>query len=272
MIKFFPICLGLVLLMLGTACDRNASESAEPSTPAAPAAESAARPAASPTHTGTVLETMDSGGYTYMLVKTPQGVEKWAAVPQAAIKEGEEVTFYDGGVMTNFASKTLGRTFPEIIFSAGLVKGAAATPVAQPAGGADSFMEALGTEADQGLSAAGSNKAIVPHAELKVDKAPGENSYTIGEIFEKATELDGRNILVRGQVMKVSLNIMGKNWIHLQDGSGSAANNTHDLVLTSDVIPENGQVVTMAGVLHANKDFGAGYVYTVILEEAKILN
>ena len=116
----------------------------------------------------------------------------------------------------------------------------------------------------------GSTTAIVPAAEVKVDKATGDNAQTIGECFNKAKELDNKKVRVRGKVMKVSTMIMGKNWIHLQDGTGDPMKNTHDLVVTTQAAPENGSVVVVEGVLAANKDFGAGYKYDVIVEDAEI--
>ncbi len=116
----------------------------------------------------------------------------------------------------------------------------------------------------------GSSKAVVPLAGLKIDKATGDNSFTVAELFAKAAELNGKTVRVRGQLVKVSPNIMGRNWLHLQDGSGAPTDNTHDLVATTDQTGQAGDTVTIEGKLSANKDFGAGYVYAVIVEEAKI--
>jgi hypothetical protein len=71
-------------------------------------------------------------------------------------------------------------------------------------------------------------------------------------------------------VVKFNGGIMGKNWLHLRDGSGSAANNTHDILVTTDASAKLGDVVTVSGVVHANKDFGAGYTYKVLIEEATL--
>lgn len=78
-------------------------------------------------------------------------------------------------------------------------------------------------------------------------------------------------MIVKGQVVNISPNIMGKNWIHIQDGTGDAAKNTHDLVVTSAVLVERGAVVSLEGVLAADKDFGFGYRYDVIIENAVVV-
>jgi len=70
---------------------------------------------------GKVIETMDSGGYTYVQIES-KGGKVWAAVPQTSVKVGQKVTIKPGAPMANFTSKTLGKTFKTIIFSPGLDK------------------------------------------------------------------------------------------------------------------------------------------------------
>jgi len=112
---------------------------------------------------------------------------------------------------------------------------------------------------------------VVPSSsDVNVNKATGPNSYSVAECFEQAKELNAKTIRVRGKVMKVSRMIMGKNWVHIQDGTGNPLNNQHDLVVTTEEDPADGTVVTAEGVLSANRDFGAGYKYEVIIENAKV--
>ena len=276
MFKFISLCCSLVLVIGLTACSKDKPEE-QASTPQ-PAQQQAAPEAAMPANlspspvTGKVLETMDASGYTYINVETETG-EKWIAVNQSAVEVGEEVTFMDGMVMQNFFSKALDRTFPEIVFSGGLVGKEGMPPAAT---GADSFSQALSSEGTTlapaaGGMATGSKKAVVEFAEIKVDKAPGENSYTVAEVFSKAAELNGQTVVIRGKVVKVSPNIMGRNWVHIQDGTGNPEDGTHDLVITtSQEAGADWDVITMEGVLAANKDFGAGYSYAVIIEEASL--
>jgi hypothetical protein len=248
----------------------------------APAAMQQAR-----TVSGKVLETMDSGGYTYMQVDTGKA-QQWVAIPQAKVKVGDDVSYHDGAVMPNFTSKTLNRTFDSVVFSAGLVGQEPAQAPAQadpqatkPApgntAGADSFASAVKGEAPPAAMQAktesgGSVGAIAPFTEIKVEKAAGENGYTVAEVFADSSKLDGKTIRVQGKVVKFSPNIMGKNWIHLQDGSGDPIKNTHDLVVTTSAEPpKDKDVITIEGIVRANKDFGSGYSYVVIVEEAKII-
>lgn len=236
---------------------------------------------------GKVQETLAGGGFSYVRVAAASG-EYWIAVPETEVKVGEEVSVAEGQMMENFASKSLGRTFPKIVMSTGLTGkapkmgeaphgGAAMAPSAGATKGAASFETAMQQEAPAGGKAAagsevspGSSKAVVPLAEVKVTKATGANAYTVAEVFGKAAGLTGKKVRVRGKVMKVSANIMGRNWIHLQDGTGDPMKNTHDLVITSAEQPAKDAVVTLEGVLATNKDFGAGYIYAVIVEEGKL--
>lgn len=117
----------------------------------------------------------------------------------------------------------------------------------------------------------GSEKAVVPFAELEVAKADGDNAYTVSELFAQGEGLDGQAVRVKAQVVKFSPAIMGRNFIHLQDGTGSESDRTHNLVATSQENVEVGEIVTIEGTLAANKDFGAGYTYLVILEDSTVV-
>jgi hypothetical protein len=235
---------------------------------------------------GTVTETMNSSGYTYLLLDATQG-KIWVAIPESEVKVGQAVTCAPGMTMNNFASKTLNRTFETIVFSPGLDKGNATLPQPAPATatkGKDGagFSEALqaekpgkaapATSADSTSlgGSTGSTGAIVPSTDVNVNKAPGPNSYSVGECFEQAKDLNNKTIRVRGKVMKISRMIMGKNWLHLQDGTGDPLKNQHDLVVTTQDDPGDNVIVTVEGTLIANRDFGAGYKYDTIIEDAKI--
>ena len=116
----------------------------------------------------------------------------------------------------------------------------------------------------------GSEAAVAQSEEVVVEKAEGDNAYTVGEIFEKKSDLDKQKVSVRGKVVKVSMGIMGKNWLHLQDGTGDAATKTHDLVVTTAGTAEKGAVVIVEGTLAADRDFGSGYRYDAIIEDAEV--
>jgi len=276
--KFFFLFCSFILIISLTACsqDKSKETAGTPQTTQQQPETAAAPPSGGAPVTGKVLETMDAGGYTYMNLETAAG-PKWVAINQTPVQVGEEVTYIDGMVMQNFTSKALDRTFPEVVFSGGLIGKGAPTPGTEAQGeGGQSFSQALTSEGSApttipGGMETGSKKAIVPLAEIKVEKAPGDNSYTVEEIFSKGAELNGKPVVVRGKVMKVSPRIMGRNWIHIQDGTGNPDKNTHDLVVTTtDDVAGDTEIVIVEGTLASNKDFGAGYTYVVIIEDAKV--
>ncbi|MDF1614314.1 nucleotide-binding protein [Desulfurivibrio dismutans] len=143
----------------------------------------------------------------------------------------------------------------------------------EPAAEDRSFTQAM-EDAHAGLMdemPMGSEKAVTPFADLNVAKASGDNAYTVAELFAQSESLNGQTVRVKAQVVKFSPAIMDRNFIHLQDGTGSEANRTHNLVATSQETVEVGAVVTVEGVLSSNKDFGAGYTYQVILEDSTVI-
>ncbi len=222
--------------------------------------------AQAPIH-GKILETMDSGGYTYVQLDT--GKEKlWVATPLMKVSVGEEVDLAQGIEMAGFTSNTLKRTFDRIIFSSGKVA-ASGTGMCKPG------MEKKCTQGSCPMPSDveamkmphSGSPALEKATAVSVEKAGGANAFTISELYARKGELDAKKVRVRGKVVKVSQNIMKKNWIHLQDGTGDAAKGTYDLTMTSADIPKVGEVVVAEGILHQNKDFGAGYRYEVILEE-----
>lgn len=234
----------------------------------------ASTPANAPTVAGTIIETMNASGYTYMLVES--GAEKhWVAVPATTVEKGATVNYYQGMVMKDFTSKTLNRTFDAVIFSSGLA-GQKAEAAQQPTA-SDSFSAAVKAEKSTETPAptmevsAGSAGAVAPLEEISIEKAAAANGYTVEEIFEKAKELGGKKVQVQGKVVKFSPMIMGKNWIHLQDGTGDPMQNSHDLVVTTGETVEVNTIITVEGILAAEKDFGAGYKYAAIVEDASII-
>ncbi len=244
------IC-AVCMIVIAHAAYAAPQKDALPKPPAHPAVQAGMEPAAL---SGKVVETMNTGGYTYLRIEK-KGEKTWVAVPEMKVTVGQKISLVPGQEMNNFTSKTLNRTFDKIIFSPGPVAAAAAAK-----------------ETTAGNASPGSKGATVTPAEtVTVEKAKGPDAYTVAEIYAGKSKLNKKTVKVRGKVVKVSAGIMGKNWVHLQDGSGDPAKGTHNLVMTTQDLPNNGDVVTMSGTLYEDKDFGAGYKYAVIVEEASIL-
>lgn len=198
-------------------------------------------------HTGTILETMNSGGYTYAKIKENQK-EFWIAGAQTVVKVGDVVSFSEQMNMPSFNSKTLNRTFKDLLFVGGISPGTSVTNTSP-----------VSASAVHGQIAA-------PVAKVsKVVKAEG--GFTVSELFSKKAELKGKSVKVRGTVVKVSNGIMKTNWIHIQDGTGSTG--TDDIIFTAKTDTANvGDVVLASGTLVTDQDFGYGYKYAVIVENA----
>ena len=239
-----------------------------------PAVPAPRPPAASPTETktftGKVVETMNAASYTYVLVDTGK-VKLWAAGPQIPIKVGDAVTVTGGTPMPNYHSKTLKRDF-DVVYFAGSLQGNGAGTVA---GNADAKLPAghppIGGGAEPKLPA-GHPAIAGAEAKPKVDLAgikKAKGGLTIKEIFAKPSALQGKAVSVRGKVVKYNAEIMGKNWLHIQDGTGAEGSN--DLVLTTSTKAKVGDTVLVTGKVTTDKDFGFGYKFAVILEDAKVV-
>jgi hypothetical protein len=203
---------------------------------------------------GVVLEKIDVPSYTYLRIGPPGSAGQWAAVSTASVEVGKSVRVRGQTVMTNFQSPTLKRTFDSIRFGT---------------------LEGPGSSDTAGLppghpSTAGS---AAPEPEVKVgkvDKATGPNAHRVAEIFAQRKQLAGKSVRVRGVVVKVTNGVMGKNFAHIKDGSGSAAKKDDDIAITSSEPLERGQTVVAEGTLAVDQDLGAGYKYDAILQDAKI--
>ena len=223
---------------------------------------------------GKVVQKMDASRYTYIRLDDGAGNETWAVVPQTQLEIGGQITLKGGTVMRNFNSKTLNRTFDSILFATGVIRAAGDQNVQTQAAtmaGSDVIRSGMPAHGLTSQSSGGSNRATVPFTDLKVEKSTAQNGYTVEELFEKAASLNGQKVTVKGQVVKVNPEIMGKNWLHIQDGTGDPAKSTHDLVVTSADIAEKGAIISIEGILAADKDFGSGYRYDVIVEDAVLM-
>lgn len=199
---------------------------------------------------GEVLEAKEVDAYTYLRLKTKEG-ELWAAVNKAPVRKGAQVTVENAMVMHNFKSKALDKTFDRIVF------GTLAGTGAAPAGGD------LGQIHRGAVQTAGVGDVAVP-------KAQGADARTVAEIYAKRAELKDKPVRLRGRVAKVTLAVMGKNWLHLRDGSGSAKDSTNDLIVTTREQAKVGSVVVAKGIVRTDVDLGSGYAYKVLVEDATL--
>lgn len=200
---------------------------------------------------GAVTETMDASGYTYVSVNTGSE-EIWVAGPKTQVKVGDEVFIPEGSPINNFESKTLGRTFETILFASSIMVGGAEQAFAPATSGAPNHAADAGPQVVTDFS--GLTKP--------------EGGKTVADIFAEKAALNGNNVKMRAKVTKFMSGIMGKNWLHIKDGTGTAG--ADDLVVTTQATAKVGDTVLVSGTVAANKDFGSGYKYDVIVEDADI--
>ena len=200
-------------------------------------------------HKITAQEVIQATSYTYVRV-TEDGKESWIAIAKQEVEAGKPYYYEPNIEMNNFTSKELNRTFPSIWF----VSRFSSTPIL-------SNQKQSGTNAPQGKQA--------PVAKAGIKVAPAKGGITIGELYAKKDSYSAKPVKIKGEVVKFNKQIMGKNWIHIQDGTNN--NGSFDLTITSDETVKVGDVVTIEGIIALNKDFGYGYSYDVILENGKLI-
>ena len=195
--------------------------------------------------TGKVLETRDAAPYTYLRLKTDSG-EQWAVVDKTSVAKGSTVSVETQMVVDNFESKSLGKTFPSMVF--GSLAGA----------------PAVASNPHEGVA------QVAPATVAKLPKASGNNAYTVADLYANAAKLNNQTVRVNAKVVKFSADIMGKNWLHLQDGSGSAVTQNHDILATSSATARVGEVLTVTGKVQTNVNLGMGYSYKVLIDNATL--
>ena len=196
-------------------------------------------------HAVKVTEFMNVSNYTYLHV-LENGNDYWIAAPQMKAEKGETLYYTQGMEMKDFHSDALNKTFPSIYFVQSI---------------------SANMQQDQSLSSVHQQANTIPKENVSID--PAEGGKTIAQIYSQRNELAGKTIRVKGKVVKYNPGIMSRNWIHIQDGTESSG--SYDLLITSKDETSPGEIIVAEGKIVLNKDFGAGYSYTVLLEDAKIL-
>lgn len=201
-----------------------------------------------------VQEVIQVSSYTYLHV-LEDGEKKWLAAPTTEAEIGE-VFYYKGGMaMPNFTSTELNRTFDNVLFLSAITS-------------ADEI------DIDKGLVDPNKPKEVVKTgkqptlSQLELNIEAVEGGIRIADLFENKQNFNGKKIKVKGEVTKFTAAIMGKNWVHFQDGTSFEG--SYDLMITTQENLNVGDVVVFEGVIALDKNFGAGYFYKIIMEEAVI--
>ncbi|MCX6174082.1 MAG: GW dipeptide domain-containing protein [Ignavibacteriales bacterium] len=195
-------------------------------------------------HQVVVEEAIQVSGYTYIRAKEGDK-DYWMAATTMDVKKGETI-YYEGSMeMNNFESKELKRKFDSILF-------------------VESVSKIPPVNTGNNIKAS-PQKPTIEKENISVTPAAG--GITIAQLFSNPNSYAGKIVKIKGKVVKVNNGIMKTNWVHIQDGTSAGAD--FDLTVTTNDIVNLGDIITFEGSLVLNKDFGYGYSYKVLLENAK---
>jgi len=198
-------------------------------------------------HTVVCEDFLHTDKYTYLDV-TENGNRFWIAVPRMDVEKGATYTYSGGLKKTNFKSTEYDRVFETLYLVSSIARVGGGTP-----GGGSAVDRAMAQQN--------------PHATAPVHHdAPEGDIVKIKDLFDNRAKYEGTVVRVHGTCTKINRMIMGRNWVHLDDGSMKDA----DLTVTTMADVPVGTTVTMFGTINLNRDFGAGYRYEVIMEEAEV--
>jgi hypothetical protein len=213
-----------------------------------PAAETSGHPPlpAQGNIAGKVTQTMDVSQYTYVEVDTGDGLV-WVAGPVTEVKVGDAVEVSGGIQMVNFRSSALDRTFDKI-----------------------QLVSAIGVKSNQNGSSESAPGGGNAGAEPQVSRIERiEGGHTVAEVIAGKTSLAGSEVAVRGKVTKLNASIMGRNWLHLSDGT-IGPDGEQEVTVSTEDIATVGSTVVVRGTVATDRDFGSGYNYSVLIEDAKV--
>lgn len=198
---------------------------------------------ASTVHNVKILEVIQAASYTYMRVSEDKK-EYWVATVKDDAAVGGDYTYGEALEMRDFKSKELDRTFPVIYFiseDAGMGGGEPVTEAAPVTMGKPKVEQ--------------NTDVVIPQS---------DGGVSIGELYKNRDKYSNQKVWVKGKVVKVNKEVMGKNWVHLQDGTSDSG--SFDLTVTTTETANVGDVLEFEGTIILNKDFGAGYTYDLIME------
>ena len=201
------------------------------------------------THEVTIAEVIQTTKYTYFLVEEDES-EYWIAVTKREGAQGDVIYYSNPLEMNNFVSKELGRTFPTIFFVQNVSN------------------EPLLNESSASQQMTQKKPEIVKLENVKIN--PVKGGITISELYKGKDKYAGKTVIIRGVVARYNNKVMGKNWVHIQDGTDFSGQ--FDLAVTTMDSLAVGNTVTFTGMISLNRDFGSGYFYGVIMEDAKAGN
>jgi hypothetical protein len=232
--------LAFMLLFVLAACEKKEEKVPEVNAPAG-------------AHVVKVEDRIDASDYSYLQVSEKDGIKYWIAAKRVEAVKGDILYYTKSMEMKNFHSNTLNRNFESVLFVDDITK----TP---------HNTNNTGTVPPIDPKAVHSQVGSTPKLEVPVEAIKG--GKTVAQIYDDMAKLNGQSVKIRGKVVKYNPEILGTNWIHIQDGTASGTN--YDLMVTSKAQTSVGQIIVVEGKVATNRDFGAGYSYKVMIENANV--
>ena len=199
------------------------------------------------THGVCITEIVQTSNYSYLQVDE-NGKKFWIAIVRVEAKPGDSIYYTRASEMTNFVSKELGRTFPSVFF-------------------VDDPSNKLPQIAKPGPQQPLTPQKVAIKRWTDVSVTSPKGGITIADLYKKPNQYAGKMVIIRGVVVRFNSQIMNKNWVHLQDGTDFS--DKFDVTITTMDSLAVGSTATFKGIVALNKDFGSGYTYDVIVEQAK---
>lgn len=251
--KIISSVMSILLALFLVSCEQKEAKPQPQSLQPQPLQSQQPKMAFTGVHTVVVQEVIQVSSYTYLKVKEEENIF-WVAVTKTQVEAGETISFENPMEMKNFSSRELQRTFETIYFIGRISNESSPSADKQPGAATPKQKPAI--------------KKKVISTTISIE--PAEGGISIGELFFNKNSYANKVVRIKGQVTKVNRAIMGKNWVHLQDGTGESGSD--DLIITTQDNVAFGDVVIFEGTIALNRDFGPGYSYEVIMEDAKRLS
>lgn len=195
-------------------------------------------------HQVKVEEVLNTEKYTFLNVIEDEDLF-WIAIPRKEVEVGGTY-YYKGGLLKkHFHSKEFDKVFETIYLVSDVI----------PVNADGTFVVEAPDQSTQ--------QEVTQSIEVK----PAKGAITLSELFSNPSKYQGKTVKITGKCVKVNPMIMDRNWVHIHDSSGD----DHDLTVTTSENIILGTVVSLEGVIALNKDFGAGYRYDIILEDAAVI-
>ena len=239
----------LVLLIVLMACDSKPKVISAESPSNEQSMTTGNEESANKLHKVVVEEILPTEKYSYLRV-TENGEEFWIAIPKSEVEKGGTYYYRGGLKKINFKSVEYDRVFETVY----LVSGVSKDP---------GMSDVQGGNPHQNMSNAET-------AATENNIGPITGGITLAELLQNKKKYEGQSVKVQGRVVKLNNMIMNRNWVHIQDAS--LKNENLDLTVTTTENVALGDVIAFEGKISLNKDFGAGYKYEIIMEEAHIIH